>query len=71
MELSRWLATTTMPLRIVYGAKDRILPDIERTVARVKRELPHAEVTRIEDCGHFLQEDRPAEVAEALAAFFR
>lgn len=70
VELSSWLGTATMPVRIVYGAKDRILPDIERTVARVQRELPHAEVTRIADCGHFLQEDRPEEVAEALAAFF-
>ena len=58
------------PVRVVYGAEDRILPDMARTAARLKVDLPQAEVTVIENCGHFLQEDRPKEVAELLAQFF-
>lgn len=58
------------PLRIVYGAQDRILPDIERTVARLSTELPQAEVTALPGCGHFLQEERPEHLGELLAAFF-
>jgi haloalkane dehalogenase len=71
VELSAWLSTVKVPVRLLYGANDKILPNIAWTMARAQRELPHAELTRIDDCGHFLQEDRPEQVAEALAAFFR
>jgi haloalkane dehalogenase len=57
-------------VRIVYGERDRILPDIAETVARVKRDVPQAEVTALPDCGHFLQEEAPAEIGELLAEFF-
>ena len=57
------------PVRIIYGADDRILPHVGKTMARVKEALPQAEVTAIPGCGHFLQEDRPDEVAELLAEF--
>lgn len=59
-----------IPVRMLYGEKDRILPDVATTMARVATILPHAEVSTIPDCGHFLQEDRPDEVANALAEFF-
>lgn len=58
------------PVRIVYGKNDRILPDVEKTMTRVKRDLPQAEVTALDGCGHFLQEDRPDEIARLLADFF-
>ena len=58
------------PVRIIYGTQDRILPDIARTVGRLLEDLPQAEVTALEGCGHFLQEDRPEELAAMLAAFF-
>ena len=59
-----------MPLRVVYGAQDRILPDIAETVARLKRDVPQAEVTALPGVGHFLQEEAPDEVGELLASFF-
>jgi len=40
------------PVRVVYGTRDRLLPDIGQTVARITALMPHARVTAIEECGH-------------------
>ena len=69
-EIERWLPRAGVPVRIVYGAGDRILPDVERTMRKVERDVGGAEVTRLEDCGHFLQEERPDEIGSILAEFF-
>jgi haloalkane dehalogenase len=69
-ELAEWLPTLSVPLRIVYGERDRILPDVAETMARVKRDVPGAEVTALPECGHFLQEEEPERVGELLAEFF-
>jgi len=69
-EVADWIRTLTIPVRIIYGARDRILPDIERTVARLEADLEDVETTRFQDCGHFLQEERPEELGDLLAEFF-
>jgi pimeloyl-ACP methyl ester carboxylesterase len=69
-EIEKKLPTFRGPVRIIYGAKDRILPDVAKTMERVARDLPQAEVTRLEDCGHFLQEERGEEIGHMLGAFF-
>lgn len=69
-EIARALPELSVPLRVVYGEQDRILPDIAETVARLKRDVPHAEVTSLPHAGHFLQEEAGAEVGELLASFF-
>jgi haloalkane dehalogenase len=71
-EIERWLPTAEVPVRIVYGERDRILPDVARTMKKASRDLPsEPEVTILDDCGHFLQEERPADIAAILAKFFR
>lgn len=69
-EIARELPRFTGPVRIIYGTADRILPKVARTMARVQADLPQAELTALDGCGHFLQEDRPDEVGALLAAFF-
>ncbi|MEN0065527.1 MAG: alpha/beta fold hydrolase [Myxococcota bacterium] len=59
------------PVRILYGANDRILPEFPtKTLAQLRRDLPQAEVTELEDCGHFLQEERPKDIGTLLHRFF-
>ena len=69
-EIADWLPTIEAPVRIVYGEQDRVLTDIATTVERAAKDIPHAEVTALPQCGHFLQEDDPEQVGELLAEFF-
>jgi SAM-dependent methyltransferase len=59
-----------LPVRVIYGEQDRILVAVAETVARIRRDVPRAEVTALPDAGHFLQEDDPGRVGELLAEFF-
>ena len=72
-EIARLLPTALAhtPVRIVYGEQDKVLPTVAKTMARVKRDLPHAEVTALPQAGHFLQEEAGAEIGELLAEFLR
>jgi len=70
-QIATWLASIEVPVRIVYGERDRILPDVAKTMRRVSSDVDAVEVTALPDCGHFLQEERPAEIARMLSEFFR
>jgi pimeloyl-ACP methyl ester carboxylesterase len=70
VEIARLLPSLRIPVRVIYGAQDRILPDIADTMARVKTDLPQSEVTVLPDCGHFLQEEAGGEIGTLLARFF-
>ena len=50
------------PTAIVWGDRDPLLGRLRR---RVTRQLPNAQVTAT-NAGHFLQEEVPAEIAEAI-----
>jgi pimeloyl-ACP methyl ester carboxylesterase len=69
-KIGAWLPSLDIPVRVVYGERDRVLTDVADTMARVARDLRHAEVTALPDAGHFLQEDAPERVGELLAEFF-
>lgn len=52
------------PAAIVSGMRDVLFrPDV---VGQWSELLPHAEVTRLEEAGHFVQEDAPEAVISAL-----
>jgi pimeloyl-ACP methyl ester carboxylesterase len=69
-DIAARLPALEAPLRMIYGEQDRILPDIAETAARVKTDVPHAEVTALPGCGHFLQEEEPEPIGRMLADFF-
>jgi pimeloyl-ACP methyl ester carboxylesterase len=50
------------PIEIVWGDRDSVLGSVIRHVERL---LPHARVTRTQ-AGHFLQEEVPREIADAV-----
>ena len=68
-EIAAWFPTISVPVRVVYGQQDRLLPDVAHTMARVAADVPHAEVTALPDCGHFVQEDAPDRIGSILASF--
>jgi len=68
-EIARLLPALRGPVLAAYGEKDRILPDVAKTMRRVARDLPQTELMAIADCGHFLQEERPDQVGQILADF--
>lgn len=68
--IAQKLPSLRVPVRIIYGERDRLLPDVAATMARVKADLPHAEVTAFPDRGHFIQLEAPAHVGDLLARFF-
>lgn len=70
-EMASRLPELRIPVRILYGERDRLLPDVAQTMARVQRDLPHAVTTALPDCGHFLQEDAPDRVGALLSEFFQ
>lgn len=69
-EIAAGLSTLDMPVRVVYGEQDRVLPDVADTFDRLAKDVPAATVTALPDCGHFLTLDDPEQVAGLLADFF-
>jgi magnesium chelatase accessory protein len=55
-------------LLLVVGENDRSIPPAD--AQRIKQLLPNAEILRMPGLGHLAHEERPAEVAEVLKAFF-
>lgn len=60
-----------IPITCIYGEKDRILPDVAKTMQRVQNILPQTTITSIPNCGHFLQEDEPERLSTLLKAFLQ
>jgi pimeloyl-ACP methyl ester carboxylesterase len=69
-ELGKRIDQLRVPVRLVFGTKDPILPDVAETMARIQRDLPGTVATPLAHCSHFLQEDDPVAVGELLATFF-
>jgi pimeloyl-ACP methyl ester carboxylesterase len=55
----------TCPVRIIWGAEDRLLP-WPSAAARYRAELPHADWVVLDDVGHAPQLDVPLETAELI-----
>ncbi|MEL6823716.1 MAG: alpha/beta hydrolase, partial [Calditrichota bacterium] len=68
-EINEKLVEFTGPVQILYGEADKILPNVANTMRRVKIDLPQANTQSFPNCGHFLQEEIPDELAEAIIRF--
>ena len=68
-QIAEKLPSLQVPLRLIYGQNDRILPDVAKTMKRLQKLRPDAELTALPRCGHFLQEDEPERVAQLIEKF--
>jgi pimeloyl-ACP methyl ester carboxylesterase len=59
------LSGIDVPVRIVWGTRDRIIP-VERYSPRLLRLVPSAELVRLEGLGHVPMSDDPEGVARAI-----
>jgi pimeloyl-ACP methyl ester carboxylesterase len=69
-DIAAWLKATELPVLSLYGARDRILPDVAKTARRLRKDVKDFREVVVPDAGHFLQEEQPEEVGRVLAAFF-
>ncbi|MDQ1033270.1 pimeloyl-ACP methyl ester carboxylesterase [Streptomyces umbrinus] len=60
------LGGMSLPVRLVWGREDRILPP--KYAEWLHERVPHAELHWIEGAGHLLQEDAPAQLLACLTA---
>ena len=59
------------PVQVLYGENDKILPKVRETMARVKSDLPQAEIKSFPKCGHFLQEEIPFDLSKYIVNFMK
>jgi pimeloyl-ACP methyl ester carboxylesterase len=64
-KLERRLHRVTAPTRVIWPAEDRIVPIAHGH--RYAELIPEAELTVVEDCGHAMYFERPAEFAAVTA----
>ncbi|MFD8565924.1 alpha/beta fold hydrolase [Streptomyces sp. NPDC059639] len=62
------LGDISLPVRLVWGREDRILPP--KYAEWLHERVPHAELHWIDGAGHLLQEDAPAQLLAWLTAEF-
>jgi pimeloyl-ACP methyl ester carboxylesterase len=65
--LERQLDKLTMPVLVITGDDDRIVPTAESI--RLAHEIPGAELVVVPNCGHIPQEERPREFMDAVTTF--
>lgn len=70
-EITDNIKRLTMPVHILYGSEDKVLPGLAREMEKLKDDLPDARLTALPGCGHYLQEDNPDEVNRIISRFMR
>jgi pimeloyl-ACP methyl ester carboxylesterase len=65
--LHKWLHRVRVPVKIVWGEADRILP--VAYAGEFRKLMPGAEVGIIPRCGHLPQVERPEEFCDIVMRF--
>ena len=65
--LPKWLHRIDVPVQIVWGEKDRILP--VAFAHEFKRQIPHASLHVIKDAGHLPHVEKPQEFCDLVMRF--
>ena len=60
------LQTLKMPVHIIYGEDDWLIPHRRKENLRLLQDLPNASLTAVPNCGHFIQEDQPEKLVQFL-----
>jgi len=68
VEYEHLLSEVTIPVRLIWGREDRILPP--EYAEWLHDRVPHAELAWVEGAGHLLQEDAPVRLLAHLTADF-
>lgn len=68
-EIEANLPSYENPVLILYGEKDKILPNVDKTMKKIKEDLPQAKIISYSDCGHFIQEEIPEELGSRIKEF--
>ena len=78
LDASRWLSDLEnrvgenlgdKPVVLMFGRKDPALAS-DAIINRWRREFPDARVIDLPDAGHYIQEDAPNDIANAIKAVF-
>ena len=70
-EIEKKLPMFRGPVQIIYGENDKILPNVELTMKKVKEKLPQSNIVSLPDAGHFLQEDTPKKISNVISEFMK
>lgn len=63
------LPALTMPVYIIYGEDDWLVPQRKEEFRRLQQDLSNARLAAVPDCGHYLPEDQPEKVSQLLIEF--
>jgi pimeloyl-ACP methyl ester carboxylesterase len=66
-QLEKWLPRVSMPAHVIWGDADRLFP-IEYAHA-FRALLPDAQLTILEDCGHYAHLEQPERLHLAVSSF--
>lgn len=68
-QLSRHYHKITVPLLIIWGKEDRLIPRIHQQ--HIAHQCPQAQTLTISNCGHIPQEESPQEVLQGILDFYK
>lgn len=71
VKLGKYMKEIKQPVCLIYAENDKILPEIAITMERLNNDISQATLHRVPECGHFLQEEKPKEVAAIMSDFYQ